>query len=67
MHELASIHNEQTEKSTRDVINGKYNIDDGANIEQSMKDNIQYPYQYSEDDAEFIEQRILLKETIQYP
>jgi carbonic anhydrase/acetyltransferase-like protein (isoleucine patch superfamily) len=68
MHELAAIHSEETEKSTREVVNGSnYREDAGANLEEYMKNLSEYQYAYTEDDAEFIEQRILMKETLEYP
>ena len=68
MQDLAVIHDEEAEKTTREVVNGaNFREDDTANIEEYLKDADFYQYNYTENDSEFLEQRVLLKETIQYP
>jgi hypothetical protein len=66
--ELAAIHSEETEKTTREVVNGSGFSEDGnANIEEYLENVANNSYGYTEDDGEFIEQRILLKERMQFP
>jgi hypothetical protein len=68
MQELANIHSEETEKNSREVINGSaYRPDAGANVEEYLKNLENYPFNYTEDDSEFLEQRVLLKERLEYP
>lgn len=68
MQELATIHSEETEKTTREVVNGSgFREDLNANIEEYLENVAENRYTYTEDDSEFLEQRILLKETIPLP
>lgn len=68
MQDLAAIHEEEAEKSTRDVVNGANFQEDGhVNMDEYLDDVTNNKYGYSEDDSEFIEQRVLLKERIRYP
>ena len=68
MQELAAIHEEETGKTTRQVVNGaNFREDSTVNMEDYLKDVTQNRFMTTEDDAEFLEQRILLKESIRYP
>ena len=65
---MAVIHDEEAEKTTRDVVNGaNFREDENANIEEYLENVNENKYNYSEDDSEFIEQRVLLRETMKYP
>ena len=65
---MANIHSEETEKSMREVINGPGFTEDGnVNMEQYLENVSQENYAYSEDDGEFIEQRIFLRERMEFP
>jgi hypothetical protein len=51
MHELAVIHSEETEKTTREVVNGSnFSGDENANIEEYLKNMTANAYNYTEDD-----------------
>ncbi len=68
MQELATIHSEETEKTTREVVNGpNFSEDQNSNIEEYLENVAENPYTYTEDDSEFLEQRILMKETMPFP
>lgn len=68
MQELAVIHSEETEKTTREVILGSgYAADENAGVDQYLENVASNPYTYTEDDSEFLEQRILMKERISLP
>jgi gamma-carbonic anhydrase len=68
MHELAAIHAEETEKTTREVVNGSnFREDAGANVDEYLKNLEHYPFAYTEEDSEFIEQRVLMKENMEFP
>lgn len=55
MQELAEIHNEETEKTTRQVINGaNFSEDMNANLDEYLKDTAENSYAYSEEDSEFL-------------
>ena len=61
------MHSEETEKTTREVINGENKYDMGANLDEYMENMQTYQFAYTEDDAEMIETRILLKENMEFP
>lgn len=68
MQELATIHSEETEKSSREVINGSgYKENANSNLEEYLQNLEYYPFAYSEEDSEFIEQRVLMRESIDFP
>jgi hypothetical protein len=49
-------------------VNGSnYREDYGANIDDYIDDMGSYIFAYSEDDAEFLEQRLVMKEKLEYP
>lgn len=68
MTELAAIHDEETEKTTREVLNGKdFAEDAGVDFERYLENVAENSYNYTEEDAEFLEQRVLLREKVRYP
>lgn len=68
MQELATIHSEETEKSSREVINGSgYKENANSNLEEYLQNLEYYPFAYSDEDSEFIEQRVLMRESIDFP
>ena len=68
MQELAEIHSEETERTTREVVCGSgFREDANVDMEAYLEDVSSNRYGYTEDDSEFLEQRILLKETMKYP
>jgi len=68
MVELASIHDEETEKTTRDVVNGSdFSEDANHDFAQYLENASDIKFNYTEEDAEFVEQRVLLREKLQYP
>ena len=65
---MAVVHSEETEKSTREVVNGSgFREDANSNIEHYLENVSENRFGYSEDDSEFIEQRVLLAERIRLP
>ena len=68
MHDLAVIHSEETEKTTRDVVLGSgYAAEENSGVEEYLNSVGINDYNYTEDDSEVLEQRILMKETIPLP
>lgn len=48
---MAVIHSEETEKTTRDVVNGSgFSEDSNVNIEEYLKNMVDNAYAYTEDD-----------------
>jgi len=55
MQDLAVIHDEETEKTTREVVNGaNFREDSNVNMEEYLENVNEKSYGYTEEDSEFL-------------